>query len=131
MKKNGILNGALISEIAMIGHTQYLVISDVGLPVPDGVKVIDLALSPGVPDFMQALRAVMGELVCESYLLAEEIRDKNGALEREIHSCMGELPVTYLSHEELKELSKGAQVIVRTGETSPYANIVLTAGVNF
>lgn len=131
MKKNGILNGELTSEIAMIGHTQYLVISDVGLPAPKGVKVIDLALSPGIPNFMETLRAVMGELVCESYLLADEIREKNGELEKEIHNCMGDLPVTYLSHEKLKELTKSAQVIVRTGETSPYANIVMTAGVNF
>lgn len=131
MKKDGLLNAELISEIAAIGHTQYIVISDVGLPVPKGVKVIDLALSPGVPSFAQVLEAVDGELVSESYILAEEIREKNAGLEAHITGQMGARPVSYISHEELKKLTREAQVIVRTGETSPYANIVLVAGVNF
>ncbi len=131
MKKNGLLNAELISEIAAVGHTQYIVISDVGLPVPRGVKVIDLALTPGVPSFAQVLEAVESELVSESYILAEEIREKNAGLDRFIGERMGGRAAAYVPHEELKKLTREAQVIVRSGETSPYANIVLVAGVNF
>ncbi|PIW12307.1 MAG: D-ribose pyranase, partial [Candidatus Infernicultor aquiphilus] len=39
--------------------------------------------------------------------------------------------VKFISHEELKELSKQARAIIRTGECSPYANIILISGVIF
>ena len=48
MKRDRILNTNLISEIAAIGHTQYLVIGDAGLPIPKGVNVIDLSLTKDV-----------------------------------------------------------------------------------
>ena len=131
MKKNGLLNAQLIQEIAAIGHTQTMMIGDVGLPVPEGVEVIDLALTPGVPSFLEVLKAVEQELVCESYVLASEIKDKNPAVHEEILKVMKEYPGSYVAHEELKRLSEKTQVIVRTGETSSYANIVLAAGVNF
>lgn len=131
MKKRGLLHTQLISEIAEIGHTQTMVIGDVGLPVPKGVKTIDLALVPGTPSFLDVLRAVEGEMVCESYVLANEIKEKNPSVHTEIQKIMQDYPGSYVDHEELKRLSEKAQVIVRTGETSSYANIILTAGVNF
>ena len=131
MKKDRILNPQLISEIAAIGHTQYFVIGDAGLPIPPGVKVIDLSLTKGIPSFMQVLKAVDEELVSEAYILAEEIKDKNAGLEKEIQEIMGDKPVTYVPHEEFKKLTKDAKVMIRTGETSSYANIIMIAGVNF
>lgn len=131
MKKDGILNTNLISEVAAIGHTQYLVIGDAGLPIPKGVNVLDISLTKGVPGFMQVLEAVNEELVSEAYILAEEIKEGNQELETQVHELLKEQPVTYVPHEEFKKLTEEAQVIVRTGETSSFANIILVAGVNF
>lgn len=131
MKKDGILNTNLISEVAAIGHTQYLVIGDAGLPIPKGVNVLDISLIKGVPGFMQVLEAVNEELVSEAYILAEEIKEGNRELETQVHELLKEQPVTYVPHEEFKKLTEEAQVIVRTGETSSFANIILVAGVNF
>lgn len=131
MKKDGILNTNLISEVAAIGHTQYLVIGDAGLPIPKGVNVLDISLTKGVPGFMQVLEAVNEELVSEAYILAEEIKEGNRELETQVHELLKEQPVTYVPHEEFKKLTEEAQVIVRTGETSSFANIILVAGVNF
>jgi D-ribose pyranase len=36
-----------------------------------------------------------------------------------------------VSHEALKQLSRNARAIVRTGECQPYTNIALVAGVVF
>lgn len=131
MRKEGLLNTELIRTISAIGHTQYIVISDAGLPIPDGVKVIDLALKSGTPSFMETLQEVMNEMVIEHYILAEEITKNNIALSEKLTKILPLNEVEYISHEHLKELSEKARVIVRTGETSPYANIVLIAGVNF
>lgn len=131
MRKTGILNAELISEIASIGHTQYFIIADAGLPIPEKTKVIDLAVTAGLPCFLDVFRAVNDEIVSEAYILANEITNKNAELHKNILRLTEEKQVTYVSHEELKKISEEAQVIVRTGETSPYANIVIKAGVNF
>ena len=39
--------------------------------------------------------------------------------------------VRAIPHEELKRLTASARAVVRTGETTPFANVVLVAGVTF
>lgn len=131
MKNSGILNAELTREIAALGHTNGLCIADCGLPIPKGVKTIDLAVAAGVPRFMDVLRAVHGELVVESYVLAAEISRKNAALEQETVEELSGLPCRYVSHEEFKEMTRDVKCVVRTGEVSPYANVILIGGVNF
>ena len=129
MKKDRILNPELIAQIAAIGHTEYLVIADAGLPVPNGVKVIDLSVVRGVPTFEQVLSAVREELVSDAYIVAGEMPGKSP----ELYACTGRLlaglPETRIPHEEFKALTRKAKAIVRTGETTPYANVILVAGV--
>lgn len=131
MKKDRILNPELLREIAALGHTEGICIADCGLPVPPGVKVIDLSLITGIPSFLDVLMAVCSELVIESYLLAEEISEKNAALEKEVQQLLHGLPCEKVPHERFKALTRTAKCIVRTGEASPYANILLIGGVNF
>ena len=83
MKKDRILNPELIAQIAAIGHTEYLVIADAGLPVPNGVKVIDLSVVRGVPTFEQVLSAVREELVSDAYIVAGEMPGKSP----ELYAC--------------------------------------------
>ncbi|MEG0897919.1 MAG: D-ribose pyranase [Ruthenibacterium sp.] len=131
MKKDRVLNPALIASIAAIGHTEYFVIADCGLPIPEGVPVIDLTLVRGIPKFTDTLRAVCDELVVESYVLASEMEVKSSALYSETKSILQDKPNSVVPHEEFKKLTQKAKVIVRTGETTSYANIILVAGVNF
>lgn len=53
MRKTGLLNTAIIKEISAIGHTQYLIIGDAGLPIPKDTLLIDLALKSGVSFFFR------------------------------------------------------------------------------
>lgn len=129
MKKNGILNSQLNRIISEMGHRDMLIIADAGLPVPKEVERIDLALKCGIPSFMEVLRAVLSELEVEETYVAKEIKEKNPQTLNSISSLIGE--VKFITHEELKELSKQARAVVRTGECSPYANIILISGVTF
>lgn len=131
MTKDGILNPELCRIIAASGHTDKIVIADCGLPIPKGVPVIDLSLIRGIPSFMDTLKAVNKELVVESYILADETPSVSPALYKEIKAEMGSLPNSSVSHEQLKSLSKDAKCIIRTGETTSFANIILVCGVNF
>ena len=131
MKKSGIQNAEINAVISSIGHTQYIVIADVGLPIPKGVPCIDLALTSGTPSFMDVLKAVKTELVIESYILASELKSKRPIGYTEIGNEMEPIPGKLVPHEQFKELSREAYAIIRTGETAAYANIILIAGVNF
>jgi D-ribose pyranase len=132
MKRSGLLHAELNRVIAAMGHTDTLVIGDVGLPVPHGVPCIDLAVLPGTPDFATVFEAVYAELAIESVTFAREIHTRNPTLVK-LAARLGKegLPVNEVSHEDLKQLSARAVAVVRTGETSPYANVILHAGVTF
>lgn len=131
MKKDRLLNPHILSAVASLGHTEYFCIADCGLPIPEGIKVVDISLTAGVPTFMDVLKAVNTELVSESYIVAEEIETVNPQKLAEIKAELGEMPYKTVPHEDFKKLLKNAKCVVRTGETSSYANIILVGGVNF
>lgn len=131
MKKNGILNPQLNRVISEMGHRDMLIIADAGLPIPKGVERVDLVLKCGTPSFAEVLPAVLSELEVEEAYVAKEIKEKNPQTLNLVSSLMGMGKVKFITHEELKELSKLARAIVRTGECSPYANIILISGVIF
>lgn len=129
MKRHGILNSHISKVLADLGHTDMVVIADCGLPIPTGVERIDLALELGTPAFADVLRIVADDMAFEQVTLATEIKDANEAA----LTTVSQLNVTteYVSHEAFKELTKQAKVIIRTGEATPYANVILHAGVIF
>lgn len=128
MKKQGILNRELAGIFAKMGHTDQLVIADCGLPIPDGVRCIDLSYTLGKPTFLDIVEAVTTDFQVEKAIVATELPKHNHSVHQELDN---KFELTYISHEELKEVSKQAKVIIRTGEATPYANIVLQSGVIF
>lgn len=129
MKRGGILNQPLSAALAGLGHTDRLVVGDCGLPRPPGVPVVDLAVTFGVPSFADVLRALAGEIVVDSALVAAETESANPGALALVRELFGE--PARCSHEELKAASASARLLVRTGEATPYANVVLTCGVPF
>lgn len=127
MKKRGLLNPALSAAIARLGHTDTFVVADCGLPIPAGVPVIDLALVFGVPTFDQTLRALLDEVVVEGAMAASEAR--GAVVEDLLTAVIGVLE--WVDHEELKRRVADASFVVRTGENTPYANVILRSGVPF
>lgn len=131
MKKDRLLNPHILEAVASLGHTEYFCIADCGLPVPKGVKVVDISLTAGKPSFTDTLEAINSELVSESYIVASEIETINPSKLAEIKGILGDMPYKTVPHEEFKKLLANAKCVVRTGETSSYANIILIGGVNF
>ena len=131
MKKDRLLNPAILQAVASLGHTEYLCIGDCGLPEPKGVQVIDVSVAAGIPHFIDVLRTISDELVVESAIVATEIKDMNPSTLRQIGDILGNCPITDVAHEDFKMMMSKAKYVIRTGETSPYANIILIGGVNF
>ncbi len=131
MKKNGILNSHISEVLSRMGHTDMIVIADCGLPIPDETIRIDLSLKLGTPSFMETLEAVCEDMAIEKITLAKEIKENNPGMEEQVLNFINLDSISYISHEEFKELTKKAKAVIRTGEATPYANIILHAGVIF
>ncbi|HMT91540.1 D-ribose pyranase [uncultured Thiothrix sp.] len=133
MKKNLLLHAELSHCLATLGHGDRLIIADAGLPIPPQVQRIDLAVSLGIPSLQAVLKAVLSEMQVERAIVAQEAL-VNDMLPDWYQIFIGHgLPkaVESVSHENFKKLSQQAKAIVRTGEATPYANIMLCSGVCF
>lgn len=131
MKKHGILNSDIARVLAIMGHTDTLCLADCGLPIPKGVERIDVSLRHGFPGFVETLDAVSDDMVVEKLTLAEEIRQNNPEVLAAVMARFPQTEITFVSHEVFKEMTKNCHGIIRTGEATPYANVILHAGVNF
>lgn len=131
MKKRGIINAQLAGLIAGLGHKDTFMIADGGMPIPKGVEIVDLALCGGVPTFRQVMDAVLYETEIEFYTLASEITEKNPKLLFYIEEKLSGVESEMIAHEELKKMSEGIKFAIRTGEFTPYPNIILRSGVAF
>lgn len=133
MKRNGILNSDISRVLSYLGHTDCIAVGDCGLPIPEETERIDLALAFGVPTFMQTLTEVVKDMKVEKIVLAEEIKTQNPKVLQEIEALFAgqSVETVYVSHAELKEQTKACKAVIRTGETTPYANIILQSGCIF
>jgi len=131
MKKTPLLNSALSELIASLGHGDMLVIADAGLPIPPETYRIDLALTRGVPGFTETVRAVLSEMQVERVIVARETSQVSPQVLQDLKTLLSGVPFEEVSHSELKDLCSRARAVVRTGEFTPYANVILVAGVVF
>jgi D-ribose pyranase len=129
MRRSGILNAQLAGALARLGHTDALVVCDAGLPIPPGPEVVELAFRFGVPSFETVLSGILEELVVEGAIAAEEMEAQNPPSYELLKTRLPDLEL--VPHEELKRMVAGAKLIVRTGEDTPYSNVILRCGVPF
>lgn len=134
MRKNqGTLNAQLSRVISEVGHTDQIVVTDAGLPIPPAVERIDLAVRPGLPAFLDLLDAVLEEVVIEGATVSSEIRAHSPKMLHQIEERLRAYGVepTFVAHTEFKDQTRGARAAVRSGEFTPYANVILHAGVAY
>ena len=128
MKRDGIINAELAGALAALGHTDLVVVCDAGLPIPSGPTVVDLAFRFGVPSFETVLSGLLEELVIEGATAAEEV-ERNPRSYELLKTRL--LDLGLVPHEELKRIVARAKLVVRTGEATPYSNVILRCGVPF
>jgi D-ribose pyranase len=129
VKRGGIINANLAGSLARLGHTDLVVVCDAGLPIPPGPTVVDLAFRYGVPAFETVLSGLLEELVIEGAIAAEKVETRNPRSHELLKSRLPDLAL--VPHEELKRIVAGAKLVVRTGEATPYSNVILRCGVPF
>ncbi|PLX34345.1 MAG: D-ribose pyranase [Clostridiales bacterium] len=131
MLKGKLLNSNIMAAISKMGHTDRIAIADAGLPIPEGVERIDIALTRNMPTFRDTAAAVAEVMEIEKVILAEEIKTNNKGTLEWIMRKFADVQVEFVVHEDFKALTAGTKAVVRTGECTPYANIILQSGVDF
>jgi len=132
MKKSGHLNRDISRVLASMGHTDGIVIADCGLPIPHGVECVDVSLALGDPPFLKVLDTVLADFRVERAVFASESQEHNSAVVSRASKMAGEMvQVEFVPHEKLKELTRHARAVIRTGEATPFANVILYSGVIF
>lgn len=131
MKKTPLLNQPISNVIAGLGHTDKLVIADAGLPIPPETTRIDLALTAGIPRFLETLKVVLSEMQVERVIIADEMCTISPELHRQLLDVLGNIPLETVTHVVFKEMCHSTRAVIRTGEFTPYANIILVSGVVF
>jgi D-ribose pyranase len=132
MKKYGHLNRDVSRVLACMGHTDSLVIADCGLPVPGEIECIDLSLALGDPSFLRVLDSVLADFKAERAVFATEAKEHNAAVvARSSALSLEQVQVDFVPHETLKNLTRAARAVIRTGEATPYANVILYSGAIF
>lgn len=133
MKRNGILNSQISRVLSTLRHTDQIVIGDAGLPIPNDVEEIDIALKLGVPTFIEVLEELLKDMKIEKVIVANEIKTQNVNQLEDIKKLipLDDEAIEFVTHEKFKELTANTKVIIRTGEMTPYSNIILQSDVIF
>ncbi|MTI69218.1 MAG: D-ribose pyranase [Firmicutes bacterium] len=139
MKKSKLINSDISLEISKLGHTDGIVISDAGLPIPENVKRIDLAVKKGVPSFLDVLDSVLDEQRIEEIIIAKEMKEKSPTMYKSLIDKIKDIEtkedisieIKEIDHEEFKQRTNDVKAIIRTGEYTPFANVILKSGVVF
>ncbi|WP_347962900.1 D-ribose pyranase [Lactococcus formosensis] len=131
MKKTKVINSDISRVISQMGHFDKLSIGDAGMPVPKGTEKIDLAIDNGIPSFMDVLNNVLEELEVQKIYLAEEIKENNPTVLAQITDRLPDTPIEFIPHNDMKAELNNCHAFIRTGEMTPYANILLESNVVF
>ncbi|MEN4013905.1 MAG: D-ribose pyranase [Chloroflexota bacterium] len=128
MKKIGLINAPISCVIAHLGHLDTLTIADAGLPIPDSVERIDLALKPGVPGFLETVEVILTEMYVERAYVSEDVLQRSPHIYAGLRQLLGDVPIEAIAHAEFKKRTAVSSAVIRTAEFTPYANVILVAG---
>ncbi|HCG75713.1 MULTISPECIES: D-ribose pyranase [Staphylococcus] len=134
MKKTEVLNSHISQAISTLGHYDLLTINDAGMPIPNDDKRIDIAVTKGLPRFIDVLENVLTEVEIQKIYLAEEIKTHNSKQLKAIKQLINEhVIIEFIPHSKMKEMLQSPlnEGNIRTGETTPFSNIILESNVTF
>lgn len=147
MKSQGVLNPDISELIARMGHGDGLAVTDRGFPLPSKgeITVADVSVGPNLPGAVDVVETILYELEIEEVIIADETEEESPQIYENFIELLEErdnkgkdIVVTKTTHPEFKDMVLGREYergnmkgLVRTGELTPYANIILVSGVTF
>jgi len=126
MLKSGILNPQINSLLSRVRHTNTLVIADRGFPYWPALETVDLSLVDDIPTVLDVVLAIRANFTIGRFFMAEEFQVNNPAavVDRFARATAG-VPTEFEPHIDFKKRVPFAIGLIRTGDTIPYANLIL------
>ena len=131
MYKDGILNSSINQVVGNLGHTDCICIGDCGLPVPEGVPKIDLAVRMGSPTVEEILSELADHVCVEKIILARELEEQSPGVFESLQALFPEAVREITPHEDFKKRVGNCRAMIRTGDNCAFANIILQSGCIF
>ena len=126
MLKTGILNPQINSLLSRVRHTNTLVISDRGFPFWPHIETVDISLMDDIPKVLDVLHAIRANFTIGQVFMAEEFRASNTPeTVQEFARALSGIPTTFHPHIDFKKRVPSAIGLIRTGDTTDYANMIL------
>src|SRR5438046_6620479 len=121
-----ILNPRVLLLLARVRHTNALVIADRGFPFWPEIETVDLPLTDDMPTVLQVLAAIRPDFQIAQACMAREFRRENSTATRaRFAKALAGVPVKFEPHAQFKKRVPAAIGLIRTGDTTQYANMIL------
>ena len=129
MINHGILNPQLLALIARVRHTNALVIADRGFPFWPEIETVDISVVDDLPTVLQLIAAVRANHnFTQAYQAKEFLKNNFPATRQQFAAALKGVPTTFEPHVEFKKRVPHAIGLIRTGDTTQYANTILISG---
>jgi len=126
MLKSGILNPSINSLLSRIRHTNTLVIADRGFPYWPQIETLDISLVDDIPRVLDVLAAVRANFVIGRAFMADEFRAANmPETQQAFAKALSGIDITFEPHIDFKKRVPHAIGLIRTGDTTQYANMII------
>ena len=126
MLKTGILNPHVLHLLARFRHTNTIVIADRGFPSWPQIETVDISLVDGVPTVLQVLQAVRAQCIIGKAWMAKEFLKANDIrTQASFATAFKGIELTREAHVNFKRRVPNAIGLIRTGDTTQYANVIL------
>lgn len=126
MLNTGILNPQINSLLSRVRHTNTLVIADRGFPFWPMIETVDIALVDDLPTVLQVLAALRGNFIIGKAWMAQEFLQHNPPKTRAAFAkALAGIDLRHEPHVDFKKRVPNAIGLIRTGDTTQYANMIL------
>ncbi|MEI6604745.1 MAG: D-ribose pyranase [Verrucomicrobiota bacterium] len=129
MKEIGIINRELARVLSAQGHGDMLMVVDAGFAIPKHADVVDISLTENCPMLIDTLQVLKHFFSVEKLIFADKTQEVSPTLFNNITGLFGEdVPVEIVTHPQIKEISRNVKAVIRTGDFTAYANVILVSG---
>ena len=129
MTNHGLLNPQLLALLARVRHTNALVIADRGFPFWPMIETVDISVVDDLPTVLQLIKAVRANhQFTEAYLAREFLTNNSKPVAQKFRAALRGTTVRFEPHVEFKKRVPHAIGLIRTGDTTQFANTILISG---
>jgi D-ribose pyranase len=126
MIKTGVLNPQILSLLARIRHTNTLIIADRGFPFWPMIETVDISLVDDIPTVLQVFNAIKSNFnIGQIYMAGEFLKNNSRTVIENYAASREDILIKYEPHIDFKLRVPHAIGLIRTGDTTQYANMII------